>query len=130
MLECFVDEHRLDPSADTYRSILDKQAYLFGSLAGISAIITHTDEDNVANAARLGMAYYKLSQVYLDVNQYQSGDSDPWNVRTLMTKDEVESFAARLKETATGCLDEFPERRVTRLRPLIGLDVAAWSDEL
>lgn len=47
-----------------------------------------------------------------------------------MTKDEVESFAARLKETATECLDEFPERRVTRLRPLIGLDVAAWSDEL
>ena len=126
LLECFLDEHRMEPTAENYATLLEKQSRLFGLLSGMSALVANADSEHVANAEQLGKALFKMYQFHLDVAQYPDDSSVPWNVCHLLDTDEIGAEMARTKRRAMEHLERVPDGRIELIRPMITLDVDSW----
>ncbi|WP_181686081.1 hypothetical protein [Halorhabdus salina] len=120
-------ESTATPDAETYRSLLDRQASLYGMLTGLAAVVNDESDDTIERYERLGETIYRHRQVVLDYEQYQDGEDDPWNARQLMDESAVLSLLATHEQTVDDLTADLPGPPRGRLRALVALDTSAWQ---
>lgn len=124
--ESWVFELSNDPSAATYRTLVDKQSELFGSMTALSAVTAGADDAAIERAGEIGRTYFKYDQFVLDLRQYEKGDEDPWNAWNLMGEDEAKSYLMEQRSEFERLIGHLPRERQRLLRPLVATDIDAF----
>lgn len=119
-----------EPSWERYRSLLDRQATLHGSMTGLAAVAVGSDDDAIRRAETLGRLHFTYSQCVLDGLQYESDDDDPWNAFSLTSERRVLEQLRRWREAFEAELDPLPNSQARRLRPLVAVDLDRWCESI
>lgn len=126
----FVAELSGEPSADAYRDLVERQSNLFGSVAGLSAVVAGADEASVERAATAGRAYFQYEQFLRDLYQYERDDPDPWNAWRLLSESEALAYVSERRMTFERSIADLPAERERLLRPLVATDLDAFRESL
>lgn len=112
-----------EPTVETYLSVVDRQANLFGFLTGLAAIAADGDRDDIERAERIGRNYYAYEQFLLDRGQV---DGETWNLWTLASEETAVDILLDRRESIETDVDALPETSAAMIRSLVAHDVDAW----
>lgn len=125
LVEAPFTEMTREPSAETYRTVVDRQSTLFGFVTGLAAVAADEDAETVARSERIGELFFKYTQFLLDCEQYE-GDEE-WNALAVMPREEVVQQLRTWREAFEAELEALPEERARRLRPMVAVDLEEYS---
>lgn len=125
LVEAPVTEMTREPSAESYRELVDGQSTLFGFVTGLAAVAAGEDEATVERAERLGERFFKITQFLLDCEQYDGEEA--WNALAVMSPAEVREQLRAWREAFESELEHLSEERRRRLAPLVAVDLEAWD---
>ncbi|MFC3957917.1 hypothetical protein [Halovivax cerinus] len=121
-----VVEYSSEPSAETYRTLVDRQSYLFGSMTGLGAVAAGAGQADVERAEQIGRTYFTYDQFRLDLRQYEGGDDDPWNLWRLCGDDEATGMIVAQRAEFERLIEPLPDDRRRLLRPLVATDIESY----
>lgn len=120
-----VTEQTHTPSAENYRTLVDRQSTLFGFVTGLAAVAADEEPTTVERAERLGELFFSYTQYLLDCEQYDGNEA--WNALAVSSPSAVAEQLRAWREQFEADLDYLSTERARRLRPLVAVDLAAWD---
>jgi len=121
---------RAEPSRDTYKKVLDRQADLFGCLTGLCGLLGECDEETIIACEDIGRAFFKFEQLLLDGEQFADGETAGWNAFVLLDSDRVISRIATIRSEYRATLAELPGEPAQKLEWLVAVDLNRWQREV